>query len=170
MADFEIHQGGKVAFFDSAEAFVVTVETLLQLGQRFTVVVAQTASEVFQEINAAFKKHDVKIALIADSDPEAADYVVNALAGGILGGIAGAGIGAGVWVGLARAAAQGLLRTVPGVGQVLTIATVAGVVIGALTGGVVTRWGLKVRFVPLDSDEDGAIEVEFTQLPEGDPA
>jgi len=171
MADYEIHQGDKVAFFDSADAFVTTVETLLQLGQRFSVVVVRSASQVFEEINAAFKRHDVKIALIADSEPEAADYVVNALAGGVLGGVAGAGIGAGVWIGLARAAAQGWRRTVPGVGQVLTVATVAGVVVGALSGGVVSRWGLKVRFVPLEDDpDDGSIEVEFTQLPEGEPA
>jgi hypothetical protein len=163
MSTFEIHQGDKVAFFDEAGVFLTAVDSLLQLGQRFTIVVARSASEVFEEINAIFAQHDIQIALLADSDPDAAEYVVNALAAGLLGAAGGAALGAGVWLGLARAAAQGLLRTIPGVGQVLMVTTIAGVVIGALAGGVVTKWGLKVRFVPLGEQE--GIEIEFRELP-----
>ena len=148
----EIHPisaSGKLQRFSDAAQFVSQVESLLQLGARFTVSIAKTALDVAQRINELFKKHRLEIAITADSDPKAVDYVINMLLGGTIGAVGGAALGGGL-LAVARSASIFL----PGPGWAYLVGSIfVGVAVGAVTGAALARVGLRIRFSPVDSEK-----------------
>ncbi len=156
VADYVVSKNGRVVEFDDPEKFVSTIETMLQLGERFLVAVAKSAARVLERVNELFRRFGLEIHVSADSDPTAMDYVANALLGGLAGGGLGAAGGAGAWL-----AGRALGFAVPGIGQFLLVGSVIGAIIGAATGLVVTRWGLKIRISPLDPSK---VDIEMVPL------
>jgi hypothetical protein len=158
MGDYTISKNDRVIEFDDPNAFISTAETLLKLGERFLVSIAKSAAAVIERMNEVFARFGLKIAIHADSDPGAMDYVANIAGGGVIGTAVGASGGAAAFL---AARAAGFL--IPGIGQFLLVGSVIGLILGAATGLAVTRWGLKIRFSPIDGSK---LDFEMMPLPE----
>lgn len=126
-------------------------EEALKSGEQFTLAIARSASHTLKQINQILKEHGVELQVQANSDPKAADYVVNAVFGGVLGAAGGAGTGAALWT-IARIAGS-----TPPLAPFILVGGVIGFLAGAATGAAVTHWGLTVRFAPASSK----LELEF---------
>ena len=155
MSTYEIYRENinSIMGFEEIEKFLEAIELLIKLGIHFTVAIAKEASNAFKEVKKIFAEHNIDVALSVDSDPEAADYIANAMFGSAIGMAAGAAFGAGFWVGLTALVAKGASFTVPGFGQVVLISTIIGTAVGGLTGAAITRYGLKIRFKVKDNKE-----------------
>ena len=163
MSYFEMqHNNRPVVRFGEheVERFMGAIDYALQIGESFIVSIARTASRIIERVNEIFRKHSVEIVVKADSDPDAAEYVINALVGATAGGAVGAVGGAVYWG--ASATWANLAATsfvVPGIGPCIAIPAGVMAFIGAVAGLAVTKWGLRVRFSPVDPNR---VSMEFT--------
>jgi len=147
-----INSKGSVQKFDDESEFLKQIDTLLQLGYRFTVTIAKDAVDIIKQLYSLFEKHKIELFITTDSDPTAADYLVNALGGAVVGGAGGAAVGAIGWAVAKKIAERATAFVVPGIGQVIGIASLIGAAVGLVAGLVVTRMGLRVRFSPKNPD------------------
>ncbi len=136
------------------ESFLSGFDSALSSGGKFAVQVAESASFILTQMNAALRKHGIEIRLDVNSDPDAADYIVNAMLGGAVGAVTGIGAGAALWT-IARVAAAGTP-----IGPFLLAGSLIGLVTGAVGGVAVTHWGLRVRF----RKATGTLEMVFSPI------
>ena len=139
--------GGKPVRYDDVKRFLGAIEALLPLRVRFLASVARHAVDVIKGVHELFGKHGIEVSVTADSDPKAADYLVNAVLGGAIGAAGGAAAGASAWL-----AARYAGRFVPGIGPAIGVASLIGLLLGVAGGLAVTRIGLRVRFSPVDPE------------------
>lgn len=181
-AAYTIGLDGEEKPFANAEAFLRDLDMLLSYKVKGLVASApKHARDAFERINGLFKKHNIEVVLTIDSDPEAVDYLINAMVGGIagaavgaLGGIAAAGVAnlgvvgigtvtvayfvGGGTAALASATALGVFA--PGLGWVIGGAGV-GLGVGITAGMAVTRMGLRVQFASLDKSDKERVKLEL---------
>ncbi len=169
MARYEILSQGKVVKFDDPSKFLNTVESFIQIQQKFIIIIVKAAVEVVDEVNNILEKYGIKVEITEDSNPKAVDYIANALLG--------AGIGAGVGAILGGAFAtygSVLAKTIsldivfPGLSQCIAIGAGIGAVIGAIGGVQATTWGLKIKFTPIYRIRRG-LKLEFLPPAEYQP-
>src|SRR4051794_7981712 len=93
-ASYTISMDGTVKDFADPEALLRDIDTLLSYSlNRFVAAVPKKPEDVFKRINTLFKKYNLELVLSVDSDPEAIDYVIHALAGAVLVAPVGGAIG-----------------------------------------------------------------------------
>lgn len=136
------------------EFFLESFEGALEAGERFTVSIARSASRTLRALNDILREHGVELQVDANSDPEAADYLANALLGGVAGAAGGAGTAAALWT-VAR-----LAGSATPLGPFVIVGSLIGLAVGAATSVAVARWGLTVRFVPTGSK----VELELAPI------
>lgn len=151
-SQYSLHASGHSVATSNPERFLDLFEDALRSGQRIVVGIARSASATLRYINTVLREHGVELRLDIQSDPEAADYVMGAMAGAAVGSAVGAGAGALFWW------AGRLVGCATPLVAVVLIGTLVGGAIGAATGTVVTHWGLTVRF----SQTATHLELEFS--------
>lgn len=146
MAKYEILSEGKVVKFNEASKFLNTVESFIQLQQKFTIIIVKAAVDVVDEVNKLLYKHSIKVEITEDSNPKAVDYIANALFGASIG----AGQGAILWIAFSTygsflAETFDLDIAFPGLGHCVAF----GAALGAAWSFATTSWGLKIKFTPI---------------------
>jgi hypothetical protein len=127
--------------FADAEKFLAAVEAFLRFGELPRITIPKGAISVWRRLQEVFTRNNIELVVTVDSDPEAIDWVLNGLAGGVIGAPCGMAVGGGVLAILARFG-----YVIPHVGWLISLASVAGLAIGATAGLYVTHMGLRVTF------------------------
>jgi hypothetical protein len=142
MNEFHVERGGTTATFDSQTGLLAHLEAALGGGDALAILIPKAAIQVVGAIVELLKRNRIDMVLLADSEPETADYVAQTLLGGAVGTVVGVGGAVCALSALARAGCA-----IPVVGWFLAAAAVVGVVAGAAAGFGMTRMGLRVRLV-----------------------
>ena len=153
MSEFQVESAGTVATFTNQSSLIAHLERVLGDAEALTVLVPKVAVQVVGAIVELLKRNQIDVVLLADSEPEFADYVAQTLLGGAAGAVVG--LGGAVW---ALSALAKIGCSVPVVGWFLATAVVVGSIAGAAAGFGATRMGMRVRFVRTD-----AIQIELVR-------
>ncbi len=141
MSVYRVRSTKGVHVYDRAEPFLREVSNLLQQGLPFGVQVLREAIHVLQGLAALLKQQGISVVIDPHSPAEASDYIANIFAGAVVGGVGFGATGALTWAGLR---AVGL--AVPSAAPFIAVASLLGLTVGAIGGGVATRYGLRIRF------------------------